>query len=100
MIHRLKTWPHYFEEIGFGTKTAEYRRNDRGYEVGDVLCFEEYDPELKVYCGRTIEAVITHKLENAPQVGLPDGYCVLSIWLITGSMKWKPSLCGMEAAPC
>jgi hypothetical protein len=44
MLHELKTWPGYFERIEDGTKTFEIRRNDRGFQTGDVLQLREYDP--------------------------------------------------------
>jgi len=42
MIHELKTWPEYFEEILTGKKTFEVRKNDRDYKVGDTLILKEF----------------------------------------------------------
>lgn len=44
MIHELKTWPDFFERIEDGSKTFEIRRNDRGFQAGDVLRLREYNP--------------------------------------------------------
>jgi len=44
VIHELKTWPGYFERIVNGSKTFEIRRNDRGFQAGDVLRLREYEP--------------------------------------------------------
>ena len=44
MIHNLKTHPAYFKRLADGSKTFEIRKNDRGYQAGDVLLLEEFDP--------------------------------------------------------
>jgi hypothetical protein len=50
MLHFLKTWPQYFEQIRLKRKTFEIRRDDRGpnggpgFMMGDVLVLEEWVP--------------------------------------------------------
>lgn len=44
MIHELKTHPAYFARLADGSKTFEIRRNDRGYQTGDILLLQEYNP--------------------------------------------------------
>lgn len=44
MIHELKVWPDYFERLLDGSKTFEVRKNDRGYQAGDVLVLKEFQP--------------------------------------------------------
>jgi hypothetical protein len=44
MIHELKTHPQYFARLADGSKTFEIRKNDRGYQAGDVLVLREYNP--------------------------------------------------------
>jgi hypothetical protein len=44
MLHELKTLPSYFARIEDGSKTFEVRRNDRGFQAGDVLQLREYNP--------------------------------------------------------
>lgn len=44
MIHELKTWPIHYRAVVSGHKTFEVRRNDRGFQVGDVLRLQEYSP--------------------------------------------------------
>jgi hypothetical protein len=44
--HELKTWPVYFERLLSGEKTFEIRKDDRGFQAGDELVLQEFDPEL------------------------------------------------------
>ncbi|HAM4280900.1 TPA: DUF3850 domain-containing protein, partial [Escherichia coli] len=41
-IHQLKIAPKYFNAVVAGQKTAELRKDDRGYKVGDVLSLCEW----------------------------------------------------------
>lgn len=42
--HNLKCWPEFFDAIKRGDKTFELRRNDRGYQRGDVLVLRKFSP--------------------------------------------------------
>lgn len=42
--HILKTWPESFAAVLSGAKRFEYRVDDRGYRVGDILHLREYVP--------------------------------------------------------
>lgn len=44
--HELKCHPHFFAAIADGRKTFEIRRDDRHYQVGDLLALREYDPSF------------------------------------------------------
>jgi uncharacterized protein YqfB (UPF0267 family) len=78
MIHNLKTWPEYFEQVVIGTKTFEIRKtDDRTFNVGDILRLEEFDPERRAYTGRTSIVVVTYILDKQPFV--PEGYVCMSI---------------------
>lgn len=55
MTHELKTYPKYFQETIEGNKPFEIRKNDRNFQVGDVLILKEWD-NIK-YSGREIGAV-------------------------------------------
>lgn len=83
-VHDLKTWPVYFTALAEGRKTYELRRDDRGFEVGDVLRLREWDPRLDDdglggYTGREVRRVVTHVLRDAPGLGLTDGFALLSL---------------------
>ena len=93
MTHRVKIWPKFYDEVAGGMKPFELRKDDRNYAVGDELRLEEYDPEMKIYTGRTVTAKVIYKLERMP--GLEDGYCVLALG--STRIQWCPALCGLEA---
>lgn len=76
--HELKTWPEMFQPVLDGTKNADFRRDDRGFQVGDRLELREYVPETNKYTGRLIHLRITHILRSDPRIGLPFGYAMLS----------------------
>jgi hypothetical protein len=62
--HELKTWPEYFAALLDGTKTFEYRRNDRGFRVGDVLHLREWDSITGHYTGREMRRRVTYVLST------------------------------------
>ena len=41
-IHDVKILPEYFKPLDEEVKTAEFRYNDRDYQVGDVLHLREW----------------------------------------------------------
>ena len=77
--HELKTWPAFFADLKTGQKTFELRKNDRNFQVGDLLILREYYPEEDRYTGCKCKRKITHVLRYAPSFGLEVGYAVLSI---------------------
>lgn len=83
LVHELKTWPVPFAAVLSGAKRAEMRRDDRGFEAGDLLVLREWDPQAcddgpSGYTGRKIEAIITHVLRDS-QFGVVPGFVMLSI---------------------
>lgn len=77
MQHELKTWPEYFEPVCSGVKRFEYRKNDRDFQVGDILWLREYDPATDKYSGRAIFVEVTYVLKEclsiAPGMYPPPG---------------------------
>lgn len=76
--HNLKTWPEYFQALWDGNKTFEVRKDDRGFNVGDVLILEEYDHIKDMYLGRRILCEVSYKLSGG-SFGIEQGFCVLGI---------------------
>lgn len=61
MVHELKVWPSYFEAICDGRKRFEIRDNsDRGFNTGDAVKLNEWNPEEKDYTGNFFDAEITY----------------------------------------
>jgi len=85
-VHHLKTSPEPFAALLDGTKTAEFRRDDRGFAVGDALVLEEWVPaevgQVRTvparYTGRNLSRRVTH-IVRGPDFGVPDGFVVLSL---------------------
>ena len=99
--HKLKTWPTAFDAMVDGRKRFEWRKDDRGFEVGDILVLEKWDPGATTYSVApglpstfrensdrgayvridgvvpTIRVRVTYILRGL--FGVPDGYCVMSI---------------------
>ena len=76
-VHELKTWPEYFQAIIDGIKPFEVRKNDRDYQVGDILLLREYDPIISEYTARDILVEVTYILDKKPFA--PDGYVIMAI---------------------
>ena len=101
-LHELKIKDEYFNAIIEGKKTFELRKNDRDYQVGDLIHFvevyrdimliggipafdivknktatKEYTREFKGYEKNLFE--ITYILKNVPEYGLDKDYCILGV---------------------
>lgn len=76
--HHLKTHPPAFHAVRNGLKRFEYRRNDRGFEEGDVLVLEEWSPDAQGHTGKSEEVRVTYML-TGPDYGIPAGFAVMSI---------------------
>jgi hypothetical protein len=81
VTHELKVWPEEFEKVWVGDKTHEYRRNDRGYKVGDVLLLREFQPVGEIYTGRELVAKIS-AISRGPEWGIPWGYATFSVRIL------------------
>lgn len=77
MEHLIKTWEPFYTDILEGRKTFEFRKNDRGYKVGDILLLWRWPQAGPI--PETFPVQVVYLVENAPHFGLPDGYCVMGI---------------------
>lgn len=59
MTYYLKTIQPFFNDVAFGSKRFEVRKNDRDFKVGDFLVLQEYDPEADTYIGGIVSAITT-----------------------------------------
>lgn len=77
--HELKTWQSYFHALEDGTKNFEIRRDDRGFRVGDILRLRETEYGSGAYTGREVRREITYILRREEDLGLMDGFAILSL---------------------
>ncbi|WP_431808218.1 DUF3850 domain-containing protein [Lysinibacillus sphaericus] len=72
-VHELKIAPEYFGPVFDGIKTFEIRKDDRGYQVGDLLLLKEY--ENGAFTGNAVLKEVTYLTADYQQ---PD-YVTLAI---------------------
>lgn len=68
MIHKLKTVNPFFNDVALGIKTFEVRKNDRNFQVGDILWLKEYIPESESFTGKGVMVTISYVLDD-------ENYC-------------------------
>ena len=86
-LHELKIKHEYLVEIELGNKMFELRRNDRNYQVGDLIRFigiidprSNYVPVInELHMNEHTFYQITYVLKDVPQYGLDKDYCILGI---------------------
>lgn len=85
-VHELKTDSDVFQAVVKGDKTFEIRRNDRDFQVGDLLVLHEtVSTGAEMAAGAPLEytggecLVRVDYIMNGPIYGLIDGWCVMSI---------------------
>lgn len=71
----------YFKEIINNNKTFELRKNDRNFEVGDIVSFKVIDKELNEVEKEQEKNKykVIYVLKNVPEYGLNNEYCIFSI---------------------
>lgn len=81
MKHELKILPKYYNDVVTGAKNFELRKNDRNFQVGDILVLKEWSGD---YTGNEIEAEVKYILQDCPEYGLDEGYCIMSLNVLSG----------------
>ncbi|KKM98516.1 hypothetical protein LCGC14_1157060 [marine sediment metagenome] len=76
MVHKLKTWPVFFEHMIAGRKPFDVRINDRDFRVGDIIISQEWDTIKADYTGREHKAKVTYVLKG---MGLLPDYVALGL---------------------
>ena len=77
-VHYLKIKPEYYKDIECGLKTFELRKNDRDFQVGDILMLIKLDSEGNE-TDQVIKKKVNYILKDCPQYGLKEGYAILGI---------------------
>lgn len=78
MVHYLKIKPEYYKDVQCGLKTFELRKNDRDFQVGDILMLIKLDDKGNE-TDQVTRVKVTYILKDCPQYGLKDGYAILGI---------------------
>ena len=77
-VHEIKCREPYFREVRCGRKTFEVRKNDRGYQDGDVLILRAWDVDAGFLPADPVVCRVTYML-NGGQFGIEQGNCILGI---------------------
>ena len=88
-VHVLKIYPEYYDDVANGIKTFELRKNDRDYQIGDIVLLNEYDSKTERYTGRICGFEIIYIYSGS--IGLQPDYIILGIgkklpdnhWMVT-----------------
>lgn len=84
-LHELKIKHAYLVDVALGIKTFELRKNDRDYQVGDLIHFIDIREDGNEFKGvepcidKNALYVITYMLKNVEKYGLHKDYCILGI---------------------
>jgi len=73
-LHELKLQQPFFNDVYYNRKDFEVRKDDRGFEVGDLLILVEYPAENPRFVFKVIKYIL-----NGGQHGIEDGYVVLGL---------------------
>jgi hypothetical protein len=77
--HVVKCWPEFFDAIELGLKPFDVRRNDRDYQLCDILVLERYDPSYGyTEPHKEMRKVISYVLAGG-QFGIEPGFVVLGL---------------------
>lgn len=80
--HKLKCWTPYYLAIVAGDKKFDVRRDDRGFQKGDFVLLEQFDPKKLKYVTSSnghrysIEKEIKYILTGG-QFGIEPSYVIL-----------------------
>ena len=78
--HHLKCWTKNFEDHRRGLKMFDVRRDDRGFNEGDMVTLEEFRHAVGEFTGRKLQRTISFILRpsgGGESNGIRPGYCVL-----------------------
>lgn len=86
-LHELKILHKYLVDVDLGKKTFELRKNDRDYQVGDLIRFIDIREDDSAANKNQIEPNIdentlyriTYVLKDVEKYGLDKDYCILAI---------------------
>ena len=82
--HELKTLSNYWDAVASGDKTFEVRRDDRGFQKGDILKLKKWNGKYYELEGDRFSAILTLRKRityvlTGGQFGIEPGYVVLGL---------------------
>lgn len=84
-LHELKLSNKYFNDVLLCKKTFEIRKNDRDYQVGDLIHFISVNDNdihkldlIRIMNNDNVYR-ITYVLKDVEEYGLDNDYCILGI---------------------
>ena len=75
-VHLLKMTPDVYVAAGLGLKPWEFRKNDRDFQVGDILHLACWDGE-SFTDDPPIVRLVVYVLRGG-RFGIPDGFCIMT----------------------
>ncbi len=75
--HFLKTETEYYKAVEYGDKTFEVRKNDRGFEVFDMVVLQEVANGIPT--GRALELMEIVYILDGGKYGVEKGYCIMQL---------------------
>lgn len=81
-LHELKIWPQFFDDVVNKLKTYEVRVNDRAFQVGDIITMREWDPDVKMYSGRSCQIRILHMTDSSHWYMIPNHLAIFGFELL------------------
>ena len=102
-LHELKIKRTYHDDVIAGRKTFEIRKNDRDFQVGDLVHFNVVEEEdtspttLREWIKRVASDPykvfrITYVLKDIPEYGLDKDYCIFGITEMKEEVQTRPQL--------
>lgn len=81
-LHTLKIQPRFYSAVMKGDKTFELRKNDRDFLAFDLIHFVNVNGEDFINEPNNVYQ-ITYVLQDVPEYGLKEDYCILGIKKLT-----------------
>ena len=87
MTHILKILPEFFNLVSLGVKSWELRKNDRDFQIGDILILKEIQAGNNtdlfpndIFTGREISVSVFHIFDKV-EFGLQPNHIIISFVL-------------------
>lgn len=90
MIHKLKTWTQFYQDVVDQKKRFEIRVDDRGFRIGDYLDLIEVDEHRGLApTGKACRVEVTYVYRGSPEdgFGFKENCVVMSIDLLVSDLS-------------